>query len=144
MFSKEIMTCLEQKVILMTQILNLTKEIEVQCNEPEVHLEHMLEKRGELMERTKKCDNLIQVLAEQLPDEQKIRVQQILNQTADYRDSEEQHALELIRQCSDYFERAAVLDRSANEAIKRQYEDTKKHLFELRREGNDGNLYYQL
>jgi hypothetical protein len=142
MFSEAIMTCLEQKVILMTHILDITKQIEVRCSEPEVNLEHLLDQRKNLMQRVNKCDNLIHNLTEQLPAEQQKRVLDLLNRTADNCDDEEQKALELIQRCNSLFQRAGSLDRSANEAIKRQYDDAKDHLRQLRKDGKGQNLFY--
>lgn len=143
MFSKEIMACLEQKVILMTQILNITKQIEVQCKQPEVNLENLLDTRGDLMERTKKCDHFIRVLAQQLDDDQKERIQQILNGSAVDCSEEEQRAMDLVQQCSSLFDRAAILDRAANEAIKQKYEETKRILIDLKKSGKEHDLFYR-
>lgn len=142
MFNEAIMTCLEQKVILMTHILDITKQIEVRCNEPEVKLEHLLDQRQDLMQRVNKCDSLIHSLTGQLPAEQQNRVLDLLNRTIDDCDSEEQKALELVRRCNSIFQRAGSLDRSANEAIKKQYDDAKDHLRQLRKDGKGQNLFY--
>lgn len=141
MFSEEIMTCLEQKVILMTQILNITKQIEVRCNEPEVNLEHLLDLRGSLMQRAEKCDNLIFSLTDQLPPEQEDRVKSILNLTAKDLSENEQKASKLVGDANSLYQQAAALDQSANEAMQRQYDETKSKLRELRKNGKGSNLF---
>lgn len=141
MFCEEIMTCLEQKVILMTQILNITKQIEVRCNEPEVNLEHLLDQRGSLIQRAKKCDGLVFSLTDQLPPEQKDRIKSILSRTAQNLGEDEQKASKLVEKADSLYQQAAALDQSANEAIQRQYDDTKSKLRELRKKGKGSNLF---
>lgn len=141
MFNQEIMSCLEQKVILLTHILNLTKQIEVRCSESEVDLENLLEQREGFMQRFGKCDDLIRSLVAQLPVDQQKTAQQILNQTIQNCGADEQKALESVRECESLLQRAALIDRAANEALKRQYDDAKQHLKELRKSGNRENLF---
>ncbi len=142
MFSQEVINCLEQKVILLTNILNLTKQIEVRCSEPEVNLENLLEQREGFMQRCGKCDDLIRSLIAQLPaDQQKTAQQIILNQTIQNCGADEQKALELVRENESLLQRAALIDRAANEALKLQYDDAKQHLKELRKSGNRENLF---
>ncbi len=135
MFSEEIKACLEQKVILLTQILNLTKQIEVRCNEPAVELEHFLDQRGSLMQRVDKCDDLMHSCIAQMPPVQQSRVTSILNQNIEEKDcsEEERSVLLLADQCNTLFQRAAALDQSANDALKKQYEDVKDKLKEIRK-----------
>lgn len=144
MFSREIMICLEQKSILLTDILNLTKQIEVRCREPEIELEHLLEQRGSLMERVEKCSLLLKSLAGQLPSSQQPRALSILDCSMEDKtscDEEEQKALQLSIQCRSLFQRAAALDRSARESVQSQYEDTALQLKRLRGNGTGTELF---
>ena len=135
MFSEEIMTCLEQKELLLTQILNLTKQIEVRCSEPEISLEHFLDQRGSLMQRVDKCNNLIESQVAQMLPEQQNRANLILNLKIDEADCGEQEraAFELAKKCSSLLQRAPDLDKSANDLIKHQYEDVKKKIKQTRK-----------
>ncbi len=143
MFNEEILTCLEQKKILLTQILNLTKQIEVRCNEPEVELEHFLDQRGALMKRVDMCNNLIDSKIVQMPPEQQSRAAFILNGTSDENDCnpEELSVLQLVNQCDTLFHRAAALDQSANDAIKRQHSEVKEKLKQLRKFGKGQDMF---
>lgn len=58
-----IRVCLEQKVILMTRLLDVTKEIEQQSLQKEVDIASQLRIRHNLMERIDKCDVLIKTTA---------------------------------------------------------------------------------
>lgn len=143
MFSEEIRICLEQKSILLTQILNLTKQIEVRCNEPEVKLEHFLDQRGGLMQRVDKCNSLIASLLTQMPPEEQARIRSVLNMTIKENEcsEEERAALKLVGKCNSLFQRAAALNQSASEAMKQQYEDVKSKIKETNPAGKGQSMF---
>lgn len=143
MFSEEIRICLEQKEILLTQILNLTKQIEVRSNEPEVKLERFLDQRSTLMQRVDKCNELIAIQVAQMTPEQQDRVNLILNLTIDEDDcsDEERSALELVKKSNSLFQRAAALNKSANDALNRQYEEVKDKIKETHLAGKKQNMF---
>ncbi len=143
MFSEEIRICLEQKSILLTQILNLTKQIEVRSNEPEIKLEHFLDQRSGLMQRVDKCNHLIAFQLSQLPEEEQVRVCSVLDLTAKESDctEEEKAALKLVKKCDSLYRRAAALNQSANNALKRQYETVKGKIKELHSAGKSQSMF---
>lgn len=144
MFSQEIILCLEQKEILLTEILNITKQIEVRCDEPEVDLEHFLDQRAAFMARADKCDNLIESLVLQLPEEQQAVARQILNRKRDPKScsESERKALLLAERCSVLFQRAAAMNWSALESLEKQRDEVKEHMKQVRRPSNAQKMFF--
>lgn len=140
---KEVLTCLEQKVILLTKILNLTKQIEVRSKEREIELDNFLDQRGAYIVRVNKCDDLILSLSESLPLEQQKRLQQILRTklVEEECSKEELPLLKLSLECSELLHRAAVLDQSARDAIQQQCNELREKLNETRKSGNQQTMY---
>ncbi|HEX2985432.1 MAG TPA: hypothetical protein VHO71_01295 [Caproiciproducens sp.] len=144
MFKQEIMVCLEQKKILLTHILNITKQIEVRCKEEEVALEHLLEQRKSFMDRVTLCNHMIQNHLCDIPTEQRLRIELILDgkiAEADC-DADELPALKLVNENAALFQTAAELDKSANEAIRKQYAETRDKLKELRHTGKGNEVFF--
>lgn len=129
-----LLECLEQKKLLLENIVDLTRQIEVRCLQPEIDLEDFLEKRGGFMMRVDKCERLITVLAQQLPDGQRERILQILSGDSDgYQlDENEQRLIAIQSDCHRLRKQAEALDQAAHQALKAQYEDVKAHLQEVR------------
>ena len=63
---EKIYACLDQKVILLTNMLNVTKEIEVQSRNEDMFLDDLLARRGNCIERYERCNALIKQQAEQI------------------------------------------------------------------------------
>lgn len=139
----QILTCLEQKVIILTQILNLTKQIEVRSNEPNIDLDNFLEQRGAYIVRVNKCDHLIHSLSKDLTVEEQKRLDGILLgelSEAECRD-EELPILKLSKECIVLLERAAVIDKSARDAIQKQCDELRKKVNDSRQNGNQETMY---
>jgi hypothetical protein len=135
MFTEEITACLEQKEILLTRILDLTKRIEVRCQEPEVDLGHFLDQRAALMERVNKCNRLVDSRLEQMEPQERERcatVMELRIPKAGCADETEQKAFSICTRILSLFEQAAAIDRSARESLRLQSEEAKKKLSELR------------
>lgn len=146
MFSKEILLCLEQKEILLTEILNLTKQIEVRCSEPEITLDHLLEQRAPLIVRAEKCDRLIQSLVRELPESEQSAVKSILGRSCDGNglDEDQQKALRLAEHCKVLFRRAAALHQFATENLKKRRDEVQEKLKQLRKPANPQEMFYSL
>ena len=56
MSTDNIIACLDQKVILLTQIWDLTKQIELRCMQDDIQLDDFLEQRGMFIARINKCN----------------------------------------------------------------------------------------
>jgi hypothetical protein len=139
----EILTCLEQKVILLTEILNLTKQIEVRSKEPDTELDDFLNRRGIYISRVNKCDHLILSLSQTLPAQQQERIRKILHDELSEQECSEEELvlLQLSNNCTALLQRAAVIDQSARDAIQAQCDDLREKINQARKNGNQSSMY---
>lgn len=140
---KEIVTCLEQKVILLTEILNLTKQIEVRSKELDIEMDNFLDQRGAYIVRVNKCDDLILHLSKELSVEQQNRLQQILHAELSEKEcSEEELALlQLSKDCTTLLQKAAVIDKSARDAIQEQCNELRVKINQTRNTDSKQTMY---
>lgn len=143
MLTQEFLVCLEQKKILMEQILNITKQMEVQSLEESLELDGLLEQRGLLMQRVDKCNVLIQSKIELCePDEQERLRSLVAAQLEEESCSpDEQKALHLVKEINAMFRQAAALNRSTLDFLLAQRENTKNRLAELKQQGEQNTLF---
>lgn len=143
MLTQDIWVCLEQKKILMEQILNVTKQMEVQSLEETVDLDLLLEQRGQLMQRVDKCNVLIQSKIElQDPSEQeRLRSLVSLRLAEEACSPEEKRALDLVSEINTLYRQAAALNRSTLDLLLVQRENSKQQLAELKQQGEQNNLF---
>lgn len=143
MFNKQITACLEQKVILLTKIMDLTKQIEIRCMEPDIQLDHFMDDRESFMKRVDKCDVMIRNQIQLLSDEEQAKTNQILSLAVSEADlsEEELKAFQLQQKCNLLFQRAASLNRSAMQAMESQYDEVKKKIKQLRKPKNNDGLF---
>lgn len=143
MLTQEFLVCLEQKKILMEQILNITKQMEVQSLEESLELDALLEQRGLLMQRVDKCNVLIQSKIEHCdPNEQERLRSLVAAQLNDETCSpEEKQALNLVKEINALFHQAAALNRSTLDLLLAQRENTKNRLAELKQQGEQNTLF---
>ncbi|MDU7337326.1 MAG: hypothetical protein E7L17_04350 [Clostridium sp.] len=143
MLTQEFLVCLEQKKILMEQILNITKQMEVQTLEESLELDGLLEQRGLLMQRVDKCNVLIQSKIELCsPDEQeRLRSLVAAQLEEDSCSQDEQKALILVKDINAMFRQAAALNRSTLDFLFAQRENTKNRLAELKQQGEQNTLF---
>ncbi|NLG93353.1 MAG: hypothetical protein GX485_07355 [Clostridiales bacterium] len=140
----EIIACLEQKVLLLTKIWNLTKQIEVRCMEPEVELDQLLDLRGIYIERVNKCNSLIQKLTKNFSAEQQEHLTRIFRQDLSdeqCNSDEERKILKLTRDCAEILQKAGALDKAARETLNKQCMELKEKINQLRKEEKDYTLY---
>lgn len=142
--NSEIITCLEQKEVLLKKVMDLTKQIEVRTRQPEVNLDDFLEQRVPYMKRVQKCNWFIASNLKQLEPEQQVRMKQIL----DYEISEDQCIeeelciMKLAKNCDHLLQRINVLNKSSYDEIKRQYDFAREKLIQLRKEGKTPNMFH--
>lgn len=143
MLTQDILVCLEQKKILMEQILNVTKQMEVQSLEETIDLDRLLEQRGQLMQRVDKCNILIQArIAEQsAPEQEHLNSLLALQLHTEDCSPDEKTAIHLLEQINLFFDQAASLNRSTLDILLVQHEEAKKHLSELKAEREPNNLF---
>lgn len=143
MLTQEFLVCLEQKKILMEQILNVTKQMEVQSLEESLELDGLLEQRGLLMQRVDKCNVLIQSKIELCAPNEQVRLRSLMSAQVeeDSCSPEEQKALTLVKDINVMFRQAAALNRSTLDFLLAQRENTKNQLAELKQQGEQNTLF---
>lgn len=76
----ELRTCLEQKQVLLTKLLSLSRQIKDQCYQPEKTTPSaLIEQRQIYLTRLKKCVDRINFLVEKLPPQEHERMNIILS-----------------------------------------------------------------
>nr|WP_319488387.1 hypothetical protein [uncultured Caproiciproducens sp.] len=144
MSAENMIACLDQKVILLTQIWDLTKQIEIRCTQVDIQLDNFLEQRGALIKRVNKCSNLIAHLTNDLPMEQKERMTQLLqmNVAEEGCNSEDELLiLKLSKDCKTILQKAGVLDQSARNKIQEQCEVLRVKINQERKTEGNQNMY---
>ncbi|MGX8702365.1 hypothetical protein [Caproiciproducens sp.] len=140
--TENIIACLDQKVILLTQIWDLTKQIDLRCTQDDIQLDGLLEQRGVFIDRINKCNDLIGRLTAELPPEQRERVTELLNGKGTEEDcgsEEERHTLKLSKEYHFILQKAAVLDQSARGKLRKRCDELREKINQGRRtEGQDG------
>ncbi len=142
--NSEIITCLEQKEVLLAKVMDLTKQIEVRTRQPEINLDDFLEQRVPYMKRVQKCDQLIASNVEQLEPEQQVRMKQVLDyEIPEAQCSEEELCIMKLRKsCDHLLQRINVLNKSSYDEIKKQYDFAREKLIQLRKEGKTPNMFH--
>jgi hypothetical protein len=139
----EIYTCLEQKKILITEILNITKRIELRTRGTEIELDNLLELRGSFISRVAKCDDFILTLSQSLSDEQQQRLQRILHSELTEEDCSdtELRLLRISKECVSLLQSAGQIDQSARNAIQAQCNELREKINEARKSSNQKEMY---
>ena len=141
---EQLMVCLEQKVILLTKILDLTKQIEVRCKQSDIQLDNFLAQRSLFMERITKCDHLIANLIDRMPSDQQEHIRQLLKTATEERPctADEKTILTLSKKCSSLKRRIVSIDSSARELLKANQDSIKEKLKSARANGQQQTLFH--
>ena len=73
----------DQRIVLLTAILNLTKQIEVQSSQKDIRLGDLPEQRGVYIGRLKKCNRMIDACRGKTDEKELARLTQVLAGKAD-------------------------------------------------------------
>lgn len=136
--------CLEQKVILLTNILDLTKQIEVQAAEEDAQLDALITQRQAAMGRIDKCCALIDQLLEELPEAERSTWNTLLGGQAGPAggNADEETAHQLSVQYRNLLSKVAELDKRANEILRRQHTELQELLNQIRTSKKSGPRSY--
>lgn len=125
--SQLVITCLQQKVTLFTDMLNLSKQIEVQTRQEEIILDDLLAKRKTLMDRIDKCNALVERQLSYLPETKRLLWQKLLHDRHYAAADEQESAINaLVNKNHDLCLRIAEINRAASANLDRQRADLKK------------------
>ncbi len=129
-----IIICLEQKKLFIKDILDITKQIEVQSRQEEMEMDELVTQRQVKIDRLKKCDNLIDEKVKTLDKKQREKWEKLVIGKADgFDNDDEQKAFAIMLSAKEMLGRINTLDNKAKENLQKQYEEAKRHLSELRK-----------
>lgn len=129
-----IIICLEQKKLFIKDILDITKQIEVQSRQEEMEMDDLVTQRQVRIDRLQKCDNLIDEKVKTLDKKQREKWEKLVVGKADgFDNDDEQKAFALMLSTKEMLERINTLDNKAKENLQEQYEEAKRQLAELRK-----------
>lgn len=127
--AKTVTICLEQKVTLFTNMLNISKQIEVQTRQSQIILDDLLAKRQTMMDRIDKCNDLIDRQLSYLSEAEQLHWHTILHDnhyTAV--DENEKSACALVNKSYELCLRIAEINTAAAANINSERADLKKRL----------------
>ena len=142
----KITECLNQKVVLLTKIVNTTKQIEVQSKNEDMFLDDLLVERGSCIERFNRCNLLVKQQAELIKAEDSPFFEQLTRSLLgeDTGVKELFVLTELSRECTELYARSQEINAQAQKNLVEQYENMKNELNEQRRKNGTqgGNLFH--
>ncbi len=114
--------CMEQELILLTKILDVTKRIEVQSREKEIRLDGLAESRQVYVDRLKKCRQMLSAACLSLPPAESERRRKIISGRFPKEECtpEEAMLLELGRKCSAVLDETLKTDCEARARLQRE------------------------
>lgn len=68
-----LLSCMEQKIILLTKTSDLTKQMEVRSKQEDIEMGDLAAQRQVFIDRLKKCESVIASCIDGLPEEQRER-----------------------------------------------------------------------
>ena len=127
--------CMTQELVLLTKISDITKQIEVQSRQKEIHLDGLAENRQIYIDRLKKCRQMIEAACQPLLPEQQERRKKILSGrfAKEKCTPEEAKLLELGAKCNSVLQEMLVTDREARERLQQECDRLQKLLHTSRR-----------
>lgn len=123
MISNEILLkYLDQKLILLTRISDITKQIEVQSRQDDIQLDNLPDQRQVYIDRLKKCEQMINESLVPLSGEEKDRRKKILsgNFPKDECSDEEAKLLDYAMQCQNVLHRTLAMDVEARRLLQKE------------------------
>lgn len=132
---EQILLCLEQKSLLMKDIMNLTKRIEVEARQEEFDLNPLLADRQNRIERIIKCDKLISDELGSLDSDAKNHLKELLDGNEGAAGSEaEMKMVEAVLTTKNYLNRTREIDKSAMAILVQKREEARAALVEINNE----------
>ena len=118
-----LLSCMKQKVILLTKILDITKMMEVQSQQKEVDLGGLPDERQTYIDRLKKCEGIIKKACLSVPEEKQAEVKGVL--AGKFPDEscstpEEKELLHYGIKCSSLLSMTLPLDRECRKNLQKE------------------------
>ena len=110
----------------------------------DIQLDDFLEQRGMFIARINKCNSLIDRLTAEFPPEQRERMEKLLNEKtpeADCVSEEELRICKLSQECRGILQKAAVLDQSARDKLRKQCDELREKINQGRRTEGHSSMF---
>ncbi len=129
--------CMRQQTILLTGILDVTKQIEVQSREQRVDLRVLAEERQVYIDRLKKCRAMIDTVLRDLPEDRRERRKKIISGRLPEEEctAEEKEMLALGKKSAAALRDTLALDREARARLTEECSNIQKRLRAARAHG---------
>lgn len=140
----ELRACLEQKEVLLTKLLNLSRQIETQLEEPDVpNPLPVIQQRQVYLDRLKKCTSRITAMLDGLPSAKRAHIKSLLSmqRTTDSRSPEEAELAQLEAKCRALLRRINASDSISKSRIKKERDRLQKLVNDSRKKGQKNSLY---
>lgn len=141
---EELLACLNQKKVLLTRLLNLSRQIEVQCahREPEAPFS-LIQQRQVYLDRLKKCADRITLLLEGLPPEERERIRSVLSGRLpkDRCKTEETGAMQSEVECRSLLRGISASDTESKKQMKKECDRLQKLVNDSRGKGRKNSLF---
>lgn len=126
--------CMEQRLILLNNILDLTKQIEVQSRQQMVDIGTLADQRQIYLDRLKKCNAMIDAACREFPPELCERMKEIAAGKLPDAEctAEEKKLCELAQKGKEALQSTIVLDREARNRLRAECSHVQSRLRELR------------
>lgn len=125
----------DQKVVLLTAVLNLTKQIEVQSRQEDIQLSDLPEQRQVYIDRLKKCNRMIDFCQKKAVGEEADRLKLLLSGKEDPQTctEEERRLAGYARESRSLLDSILALDTEARKRIRNDCDRMQKQLRSARR-----------
>ena len=129
----------DQRIVLLTVILNLTKQIEVQSSQKDIQLGDLPEQRQVYVDRLKKCNQMIDAFQNKTGEKEGARLKQLLSGNAGPESctEEERRLADYAQKSRCLLESILTLDIEAQRKIQDEC-DRLQNLMRSARRKNDG------
>lgn len=132
--SNMLVACLDQKLVLLTKISDITKQIEVQSCQKEIELGDLPDQRQIYIDRLKKCEQVITDSYQSMAEEQQVRRKKILSGDFPKEEctEEETELLEYAIKCRDILNKTLAMDVEARRLLQKECDRLQKLLHTAR------------
>lgn len=120
--NKMLAAYLDQKLVLLTKISDITKQLEVQSSQKDIQLGDLPEQRQVFIDRLKKCEQMIAESYQPMTGAPKERRKRILSGDFPKEEctAEETELLEYVHKCRNVLQKTLAMDQNARRLIQKE------------------------
>lgn len=143
--SEELRACLNQKQILLTRLLNLSRQIEAQCSrEKPEDPSALIQQRQVYLDRLKKCADRIALLLTKLPPAERERTDAILFARVPKAQCSawERSVMKQEAECRSLLREISASDAESKRQMKKECDRLQKLVSDSRGKGKNNSLFF--